>query len=115
MPMEIPAGVGVYIGGPAKAIDPSLVKSLRDLVASCPDVSEAHIPHVWVQHYMAQPAQVLVLVVEDAHRSESIKRQIGEDLRRALPAGTHLDFWVLSPDNSLLPAIRGTGCRLIPQ
>jgi len=114
MAMEIPAGTGVYVGAPARPFDTSLIKSFRDLVASCPDVKEAHIPQVWVQHFMPEAAQILVVVVEDIERSESIKRQIIEGLGKLLTGGAHLDLWVLLPDNSLLPSIRAAGCRLFP-
>ena len=65
---------------------------------------------------MPQPAQVLVVVLDDTADAESVLRPLHEGLRRLALPGHHLDVLPIFPDNKLLPTVRLTGCNVeIPQ
>ena len=113
MQLTIPAGTGVLLGAPAQPMDSSLIRSLTSLVASFPGVQEAHLPQCWVQSTMREPAQVLVMVFS-AHSEETaeVVRRMETALCPLLSRNRHLDVWFMAPGDSLLEAVRNTGCKI---
>lgn len=110
-PLRVPAGSEVYLGAPAKPMDPGIFAALGELVDSVPEVIEAHLPQTFVPGVMAAPAQVLVISTLDPDRQLALGK-IGPGLGRVLPAGQSIDVWPLNPSDKLLVAVRGANCRI---
>lgn len=111
--LRIPAGSGVYLGAPATPIPEPVTRSLTQIVASRPEVEEAHVPQCWAPSAMTETAQILVVVLDQACRDTSeaedhIKKSVA---RLRLPGG-RLDIWFIRPSHSMLGAIRNAGCRI---
>jgi len=107
----VPAGSEVFLGAPAKPMEPEIVAAIRRLVDSAPEVIEAHLPQVFVPRAMQAPAQVLVIVVADSDSQGAVEK-LGSGLGRIVPPGRSIDVWPLSPGDRLLPTIRAAGCGL---
>lgn len=109
--MHVPRGSTVYLGAPAVRMEPTIVLALGDLVDETAGVLEAHLPQAYIPTAMSAPAQVLVIVTEDADAQRGLD-QIGAGLRRILPEGRHLDVWPMSPGDPLLGSVRAADCRV---
>jgi hypothetical protein len=107
----MPAGSNVFLGRPAKPMEPEIAAAIGTLVASIPEITEAHLPQVFVPGAMEHPAQVLVIVVMDADSSRALET-LRPGLGRILPAGRALDVWPISPAHQLLPTVRAAGCAV---
>ena len=109
--IRISAGSQVFLGVPAKPMEPEIVAAISKLVGGTPEIIEAHLPQVFVSDAMQAPAQVLVIVTVERDVQRALDR-IGAGLGRILPTGRSLDVWPLSPTDKLLPTVRGAGCRV---
>ena len=110
-PIRVSAGSQVFMGAPAKPMEPEILAAISSLVADTSEIIEAHLPQVFVSDAMEAPGQVLVIVTGDRD-VERVLAKVGAGLARILPSGRSLDVWPLSPTDKLLPMVRGTGCRV---
>jgi hypothetical protein len=78
------------------------------MVRSNAGIREAYLPQCYVKAIVEPPAQILVLVLDDAADHQSVLDSVGRGLSHALPEGMHLDVWPLSDGDSLLDTVRGT-------
>jgi hypothetical protein len=107
-PLTIPKDTSVYLGGPAKPMPQALSNAIGEMIRNIAGVREAYLPQCYVKSIVEPPAQILVLVLDDASDHQSVLNSVGEGLSRVLPQGVHLDVWPLSDGNSLLDTVRGT-------
>jgi len=110
-PIRVSAGSEVFMGAPAKPMEPEILAAISSLVNGTPEIIEAHLPQVFVRDAMQAPGQVLVIVTVDRDVERALAK-VGAGLGRILPSGRSLDVWPLSPRDKLLPMVRGTGCRV---
>ncbi len=106
-PLTIPKDTSVYLGRPAKPMPQTLSDAIGEMVRSIGGIREAYLPQCYVKGIVEPPAQILVLVLDDA-ADQSVLDLVGQGLERVLPQGVHPDVWPLSDGHSLLDAIRGT-------
>ncbi|UCE48489.1 MAG: hypothetical protein JSW47_23215 [Phycisphaerales bacterium] len=109
---EIPEGTPILLGAPAKPMDPSISDALAELISPIEGIVEAHLPQCYVPSKMKEPAQILVVVVDEMVEGNTVLEQIDQGLSRILPSGQSLDVWPMGKDNSLLDSIRAKGCQL---
>jgi SseB protein C-terminal domain len=107
--IRVPAGSRVFLGAPAKPMEPEIVAAIGRLVDNAPEIIEAHLPQVFVPGAMEAPAQVLVIVTVDSDSQQALEK-LGSGLGRIVPPGRSIDAWPLSPDDKLLPTVRAAGC-----
>jgi hypothetical protein len=112
MILKVPAGAKIFLGAPARGMDPWVVRSLAETVAAVPDVAEAHIPQCYIPGVMECPAQVLVVVIRNSIAIEPTLAAVTSRIERLLPTAGHLDIWPLLSASSLLSAVRDAGCRI---
>jgi hypothetical protein len=111
MRFAIPTGATVYLGKPAKPVQPKLVDSLRAVIAELPNILEAHLPQCWVKDILPEAGPILVLVLSgDSDGADDVALQMERRIAAILPPGSHLDFWLLAPNEPVLQAVRGAGC-----
>src|SRR5260370_9927279 len=108
---RVPAGVQAYFGAPAKPMQQELVGAIADLLNSKSEIMEAHLPQCYVPATMQQPAQVLVVILATEAHVEGTLKSLQEGLGTLTLPGGHLDIWPLTPNSTMLPAIRKPGCR----
>ncbi len=111
-PFNIPAGAKVYFGAPANPLPRETTARIARLVATIPEVSEAHLPQFYSEDAMPAPAQILVLCVNSKSKIEQAARAVTNKLTGMLPAGMHLDVWPMAEDNAILATVRDLGCRI---
>src|SRR4029079_8048982 len=104
-PIRVSAGSQVFMGAPAKPMEPEILAGITSLVVGTPEIIEAHLPQVFVSDAMQAPGQVLVIVISDRD-AERVLAELGAGLARILPSGRSLDVWPLSPTDKLLPMVR---------
>src|SRR5258705_9506756 len=109
--IRVSAGSQVFLGAPAAPMEPEIVAAISRLVDGIPEIIEAHLPQVFVSDAIQAPAQVLVIVTVDRDVQRALDK-VGAGLGRILPSGHTIDVWPLSPMDTLLPTVRGTGCRV---
>ena len=78
------------------------------MVRAIPGIREAYLPQCYVKAVVEPPAQVLVVVLEDAADRQSVLDAIGQGLTRVLPQGAHLDVLPMADSDGLLSTVRGT-------
>lgn len=109
--LNIPLGTTIYLGAPAKPMEPGVVRRIVALMATVENLLEAHLPQCWIPDLMPVPAVVLMLIVNDKWTADAINA-VGAGLSRILPAKVHLDVWPLASSNALVPKVRGANCRI---
>ena len=110
-PIRVSAGAQVFMGAPAKPMEPEILAAISSLVADTSEIIEAHLPQVFVSDAMEAPGQVLVIVTVDKDVQRAIDK-VGARLGRILPSGRGMDVWPLNPTDKLLPMVQGVGCRV---
>jgi hypothetical protein len=108
--MKLPAGTSVYVGAPAKPLDPEISEGIGIALRRIPGICEAHLPQMYIKDVVDPPEQVLIVVSED--RVATMLTGMGEALSRALPDGLSLTVFELSQDDPTLTAVRNAGCEL---
>ncbi len=106
--LTIPKDSSVYLGRPAEPMPESLSDGISEMVRGIVGIREAYLPQCYVKAVVEPPAQILVLVLDDAADHQTVLDSVGEGLSRLLPHGVHLDVLPLSEGNSLLETVRGT-------
>ena len=109
--LQVPAGSQVFLGAPAKPMEPEIVAAISRLLDGVPEIIEAHLPQVFVSGAVQAPAQVLVIVTVERDVQRALDK-VGAGLGTILPSERSMDVWPLSPMDKLLPTVRGTGCRV---
>jgi hypothetical protein len=89
----------------------TLPESIAEMVRTIPGIREAYLPQCYVKGVVEPPAQILVLVLDDAS-DQRVLDEVGQGLARRLPQAMHLDVWPLTPGHSLLGTVRGTRTHL---
>ena len=85
----------------------SLSDSIGEMVRGIVGIREAYLPQCYVKTIVEPPAQILVLVLDDAADHQSVLDSVGQGLTHVLPQGMHLDVWPLS-QGGLLDTVRST-------
>jgi hypothetical protein len=106
-PLVIPRATSVLLGRAAKPIPRALSDSISDMVRTIPGIREAYLPQCYAKGLVEPPAQVLVLVLEDAS-DQKVLNAVGQGLARILPPGQHLDVWPMTYGHGLLETVRAT-------
>jgi len=112
MMLTIPKGTSVYLGEPAKPMPQSLSDAIGEMVRSIAGIREAYLPQCYVKAIVEPPAQILVLVLDDAADHRGVLDSVGQGLTRVLPQGMHLDVLPLTDGHSLLDSVRGTRMQI---
>ncbi len=99
------------LGAPAVPMPTERSAALGQLVASVPEVLEAHLPQCYAEGKMPKPAQVL-FVVFAAGVSHSAMERIGAGLLKIVPPNEFLDMWPITLRSDLLETVRGCNCRI---
>jgi hypothetical protein len=109
--MSIPAGAEVRIGQPATP-DRNLARSIPRLLASFPEVQEAHFPMCWAPGTMTRPAQVLMVVFSNPEEALRAVPRIHQGLAPLLGPGKFLDVWPVPAAGAFLGSVRSVGCQI---
>ncbi len=88
-----------------------LSDAIGEMVRGIPGIHEAYLPQCYVKDIVDPPAQILVLVLDNAD-DRTVLDAVGQGLSGVLPQGVHLDVWPLSDGHSLLDTIRGTRMQI---
>lgn len=107
----IPNDQKVLIGKPAHALSQADRLALDKAIDRLPQCLEVHVPQYFVIGAMQAPRLVLVLVVRDDEDREAIAQKVHILLAECLPESMTIDTWVITGDDSLLPAIRRACCQ----
>src|SRR6266516_1386210 len=90
-PLTISKSSAILLGRPAKPMPQALSAEIGMMVRAIPGIREAYLPQCYVKAVVEPPAQVLVVVLDDAADRQSVLDAIGQGLTRVLPQGAHLD------------------------
>lgn len=110
-PLTIPKDTSVFLGRPAKPMPQQLSDAIGEMVRGIVGIREAYLPQCYVKDIVEPPAQIMVLVLDNAD-DQTVLDAVGQGLSRVLPQGVHLDVWPLSDGHSLLDTIRGTRMQI---
>jgi len=110
--MKIPAGTKMMLGPPAKPMSSERQEGIRRAVIGIPGITEAHLPLCYAKGFVDPPAQILVLVLAADTDDSIVVSAVERRLSTVLTAGISLDIFPLPDNASVLPSIRGAGCRL---
>jgi hypothetical protein len=78
---EIPGGLTVHMGKPAKPLAHDLVDKIAGLVAGMPGVLQAWLPQCYIKGVIDPPAQVVILVVGERSLDPAIDAELGRRIR----------------------------------
>ncbi len=101
------------LGTPARPLAEALQEAIGTMLLSMGGVLEAHVPQCFAIGVMAQPVQVLVVVIDTGASSEEVVDEILLGLTELLPEDLQLDVWPLEREHSLLASIQATNCRIM--
>ena len=107
----IQPGTPIAFGAPAVPMPKECSDAIARLVASIPQVVEAHLPQVYVPRQMSKPEQVLIIVFSDAVSEQALEHLLAE-LPNILPSNQTLDLWPITLHDELLETVRRTNCRI---
>jgi hypothetical protein len=110
--LSVKAGATITIGAPANPLPSNTIDSIARVLASHHEVTEAHLPQVFIRDAMQESAQVLVLFVKSGSDIPYIVRAIADDISRVIPKDEQLDIWPISPDDDIATVIRKAGCLI---
>jgi hypothetical protein len=110
-PHNVKAGSQILIGAPAVPMPLERSTAIGRLVASVPEVVEAHLPQCYIAGQMPKPGQLL-FVVFAKEISHSAIQTIGAGLPSIVPPGEFLDMMPITLANSLLETVRGANCQI---
>ncbi len=111
--LTIPSGTPIMLGTPARPLAEALQEAIGTMLLSMGGVLEAHVPQCFAIGVMAQPVQVLVVVIDTGASSEEVVDEILLGLTELLPEDLQLDVWPLEREHSLLASIQATNCRIM--
>lgn len=110
---RVPAGTTVRFGAPARPLPEDTRNNIRAGLACIPGVVEAHLPLCQAVGLMAQPAQILVVVLtEEGAGLQSAIRSVTELVQMTIPSGQQLDVWPFATNDPLLDIVRRANCCL---
>lgn len=107
-PLTIAAGSAILLGRPAKPMPQALSDAIGATVRGITGIREAYLPQCFVKSVVEPPAQVLVVVLDDAADRQSVLDAVGQGLTHVLPQGQHLEVLPMSSSDGLLATVRGT-------
>lgn len=111
-PLTVPAGTRVFLGAPAKPMPTAKAKVIGALADSIEGIAEAHLPQCFVSGIMANPAQVLVLVIEPGVDSDDVLNRVSHGLEAILSEAGEIDVWPISFQSPLLADVRRANCNI---
>lgn len=110
--LDISSSMPVMIGSPRIPMEDSIAGKIAETVLSIPGVVEAHLPQVFIVGAMGQPAQVLVLVVDQIHNPDRVLAGVNKGLQSDVPELEDLYVWLMIETDELLKEIRRTDRQL---
>jgi hypothetical protein len=99
----------MMIGAPAVPMPEERSAAIGRLVATVPEIVEAHLPQCYIPGQTSKSAQILFLVFARAI-SPAALQTIGAGLPAIVPAGEFLDILPITLASDLLETVRGTDC-----
>ncbi len=111
--LTIPSGTPIMLGTPARPLAEALQQSIGTMLLSVNGVVEAHLPECFAIGIMAQPAKVLVVVLNSTAPSEEVVDEILLGLSALALEDLELDVLPIGPEHSLLASVQATNCRLM--
>jgi predicted PhzF superfamily epimerase YddE/YHI9 len=108
--VSISPGTRVRIGRPA-CPNRRLARSIARSLLRFPGIEEAHFPQCFVPSTMSTPAQVLVIVLDERRKAQTLEFLNAEVARLAGP-GTHVDVWPINATDPFLETVRQVRCRI---
>ncbi len=110
--VQITSDTKVLIAAPAKPMSREISDSIGNMVANFPAVLEAHLPYCHILNVMKEPAQVLVLILEELTDFETIAPAVCGRLPDILPTEMSLMILPISKESSVAEKIRATQCQV---
>ena len=111
--LTIPSGTTIMLGMPASPLVDVLQQAIGTMLSSVDGVLEAHMPECFAMGVMAQPAQVLVVVIKSTVSSEEIVDEILLGLSALTLEDLELDVLPITQEHSLLATVQATHCRIL--
>lgn len=111
--LTIPSGTPIMLGTPARPMAEALAQTIGTMLLSVDGVVEAHLPECFAVGIMAQPSQVLVVVINSTASSEEVVDEILLGLSALALEDLELDVLPINPGHSLLASVQATNCRLM--
>jgi hypothetical protein len=110
---EIEAGTQILIAAPAHPMPAAQSAAIADMLAKVAGVTEAHLPYCFVPGAMTEPAQVLVIVLEQGRDMEEVLHEVNCHLAQLLTEDSHLDIFPLTKESGMLKSVRAVGCQIL--
>jgi hypothetical protein len=110
-PRPLKAGTTILFATPAVPMPADRSAAIAEVVASAPEVVEAHLPLCFIAGQMPKPAQKL-FVVFAKEISHSAMQKIGAALPDVVSRGDYLDMMPITLSDSLPETVRGTNCQI---
>ncbi len=101
------------LGRPARPMPQALSDAIAQMLRGIVGIREAHLPQCFAPAAMKQPAQILVLVLDEASDRSTVLDAVGHGLAIVLPKDTHLDVWPMSETHGLLSTVRQTKMQIV--
>lgn len=101
------------LGMPASPLVDALQQAIGTMLSSVDGVLEAHLPECFAMGIMAQPAQVLVVVIKSTASSEEVVDEILLGLSALTLEDLELDVLPINPEHALLATVQATNCRIM--
>src|SRR5437870_4524678 len=105
-PHAVKAGSQMLIGAPAIPMPAERSAAIGRLIASVPEIVEAHLPQCYIAGHTPKSAQVLFVVFPKTILHSAMQK-IGAGLTTILPAGEFLDMLPITLTSDLLETVRG--------
>jgi hypothetical protein len=109
---QIPAGTTIQFGAPADPLTKDIREKIAKGLASMSIILEAHLPMCHVHGTKPEPAQVLIIVLENRADLSSTMQAVVTLMNDSMAGSDLLDVWPMAPGDSLLKVVRKTNCCL---
>jgi hypothetical protein len=110
--IRMPKHGELLVGQPSRP-NRSLASSVARHLASFPEVREAHFPQCFSPDKMSEPAQVLVIVLDESQGTTGAFLRIQDSMRQVLARGTSLDILPIPSIGEPLESVRRAGSRIL--
>ena len=111
-PFRVPAGTPVYVGAPANPMSLEYSTLIGAAASRTRGILEAHLPQCFAPPALAEPEQVLVVLVNPGPEANQILDALALELSRALPKDFKLAMWPMTEQSAVLPTVREANCRV---
>lgn len=110
--ISLQPGEEIYVGEPQVPISDLVMRQLREVMFKFPEISEMHLPQVYIPGLSNDAKQVLVFTTNA--NLEKVSERVINELNLKFSDGFSIDIWPLNSNNSILNAIRKTKTQLKP-